>query len=298
MSVQWLAWAFQHAEATGGPRLVLLSLANHADESGVCWPSIDTLAREARLSRRRVEQALRELVRSGVVLRQVNGAPVTGHGGYRPNLYRLVKNPVELSTPQDDLAPAESSPPDGSAPAHSSGPDETGPADSRMSGPDDSSTQARTNRPGKPSIEPSKNRQKNNHSSSSPTTALALVTEISTTPAVDEVTVVFEAWVEATGKRRAKLDTKRRRRIVAALRDYPLDDVVAAVRGWRKSPFHCGENADGRRYNELDLLLRDAQHIEQFRDLELGADAHITPTAKPPKAYNAIQAALERRGSA
>ena len=296
MSVQWLAWAFEHAEATGGQRLVLLSLANHADEAGVCWPSIDTISREARLSRRRVEDALRHLVSSGAVLRQVNGAPVTGHGGHRPNLYRLTKTAARLSTPRDEVAPATSSGPTEQAPDVPSGPDESAPAIRSTSGPDDLTNQARTNRPDKPSVEPSLEPSEPKQ----PSTALAVVSKLSTAVATtDPVEAVFDAWREATGKTgRTKLDPKRRRRIVAALKDYPTDDVLDAVRGWRRSPFHCGDNTDGRKYNELDLLLRDAQHIEQFRDLERGEGSPGVRPAKAPKLFGQIGGGLQRRGSA
>jgi hypothetical protein len=83
----------------------------------------------------------------------------------------------------------------------------------------------------------------------------------------DPIATVFDAWRESTGKHRAKLDDKRLRRIKSALRSYSLADVLDAVRGWQHSPHHRGENEQGTVYNELDLLLRDAAHIEQFRDL-------------------------------
>ena len=86
---------------------------------------------------------------------------------------------------------------------------------------------------------------------------------------VDEVRVVFDAWVEATGKHptRTRLDDKRRRIIRKALNDHPVDDVLDAVVGWQHEPFYCGENDRGRPFNDLGMLLRDAEHVERFRDL-------------------------------
>lgn len=82
-----------------------------------------------------------------------------------------------------------------------------------------------------------------------------------------EVQQVFAAWLEASGKTsRTLLDAKRKRVIVKALSSYPLDEVLAAVRGWRNSTFHNG--TEGKVHNDLGLLLRDAEHIERFRDLE------------------------------
>lgn len=94
------------------------------------------------------------------------------------------------------------------------------------------------------------------------------------------VDVVFNAWVEATGKdkKRTKLDASRRRRIEWALENYPLDDVLDAVRGWRNSSFHAGQNKDGRVYNDLTLLLRDATKLEMFRDCERSGRRATAPT--------------------
>lgn len=88
------------------------------------------------------------------------------------------------------------------------------------------------------------------------------------------VNVVFNTWLASTGKdaTRTKLDARRRGRIEWALKNYPVDEVLEAVCGWRNSPFHCGKNERGIKYNDLTLILRDAQHVEQFRDLERAGD--------------------------
>ena len=85
-----------------------------------------------------------------------------------------------------------------------------------------------------------------------------------------DVQDVFSAWLEVTGRdlNKTKLDSKRASRIVWALKNYPKQDVVDAVRGWRNSKFHSGANERGKVYNDLTLLLRDAQHLEEFRELE------------------------------
>lgn len=86
-----------------------------------------------------------------------------------------------------------------------------------------------------------------------------------------EIRRVFDAWAQSTGRTgRTKLDEKRRKLIAKALRDYPLEEILAAVRGWERSAYHRGENEAGKVYNDLGLLLRDAEHIERFRDLAGG----------------------------
>jgi hypothetical protein len=68
MSVHVMDWVLRHSEEKLGRRLVLLVLADHANTDGTgAWPSVDTIAREARLSRRQTQTCLRELVKSGAI---------------------------------------------------------------------------------------------------------------------------------------------------------------------------------------------------------------------------------------
>lgn len=111
---------------------------------------------------------------------------------------------------------------------------------------------------------------------------------------------VFEAWkasAEKTG--RTVLDAERSRRITAALKDYPLEDVLDAVTGWKHSSFHRGENPEGKVHNDLGLLLRDAKHIERFRDFARVGQAQIRSmdnlpanlrTYETPEEFEACQA--------
>lgn len=79
---------------------------------------------------------------------------------------------------------------------------------------------------------------------------------------------IFEEWLRITGRTsRTRLDPKRQGRIDAAIATYPPDDILDALEGWKYSPHHAGRNDQGQIYNDIELLLRDAAHIEKFRDL-------------------------------
>lgn len=85
--------------------------------------------------------------------------------------------------------------------------------------------------------------------------------------AKDAVQLVFDTWVESAGKKSTtKLSGVRRTKIVNALKEYPLEEVLQAVQGWKNIPHNRGENDQGTVYNDIELLLRDAPHIERFRD--------------------------------
>lgn len=80
---------------------------------------------------------------------------------------------------------------------------------------------------------------------------------------------VFAEWSSVTARgSRTKLDRKRRAVIDKALREYPLADVLDAVRGVRLSPFHMGDNDRKTTYNDLRHILGDAERLERFRDYQ------------------------------
>lgn len=94
---------------------------------------------------------------------------------------------------------------------------------------------------------------------------------------------IFDTWLESTAKdpRRTKLDSQRLTRIRWALANYPEQDVLDAVRGWEHSPFHAGKNDQRKTYNDLTLLLRNAEKVEYFRDLYRQKTPVISEPDKP-----------------
>ena len=58
----------------------------------------------------------------------------------------------------------------------------------------------------------------------------------------------------------------RRALITRRLRDWPLDDLLDAVQGWRHFPHNRGENDRNQPFCDIELVLRDTAHIERFRD--------------------------------
>lgn len=75
MSIQAIAWVLENSEALAAHRLVLLAIANHADASGWnAYPSVPSIAHEARVDRATVFRAIAALEESGeLVVRRVAG---------------------------------------------------------------------------------------------------------------------------------------------------------------------------------------------------------------------------------
>lgn len=63
MSVRALAAVFSYSKAREGARLVMLALADRADDDGYCFPSLTELARKTLLDRRSVTRNLARLVK-------------------------------------------------------------------------------------------------------------------------------------------------------------------------------------------------------------------------------------------
>lgn len=74
-------WAnYQHK---GGRLLLMLALANYANQDGMCWPSVPTLARDARLKERQARTLLQAMHDDGDI------TILTGKGPHGANLYHL-----------------------------------------------------------------------------------------------------------------------------------------------------------------------------------------------------------------
>jgi cytochrome c556 len=78
-----LRYVWDSSRQSGAAFTVLLALADYADDTGVAWPSVEALARKARLSERTTHYALSQLNTSGEIVIE------TGGGRNRPNQYRL-----------------------------------------------------------------------------------------------------------------------------------------------------------------------------------------------------------------
>lgn len=108
MSVQALSWVLEESLAKGGGRLVLLALANHAGTDGSrTFPSVETLAREARMTRSGVQKALRRLEAEGHI--RTTGRTAKGTIMYQILMGASVVGPP-ISKPAGGLPRAEKGP--------------------------------------------------------------------------------------------------------------------------------------------------------------------------------------------
>jgi hypothetical protein len=72
--------------------------------------------------------------------------------------------------------------------------------------------------------------------------------------------------------RKPRLTEERAKIITVAVNQYGATEVKNAVRGCALSPWHMGQNPSGTLYNSIELILRDAEHIERFARLSSSQD--------------------------
>ena len=69
---------------------------------------------------------------------------------------------------------------------------------------------------------------------------------------------------------------------------YSVDDLKLAIDGCHRSPFHMGENDNGRKYNPLELIVRDGSKVQSF--IELAQQEGPVLAQKTSKTIRAAQA--------
>lgn len=117
MSIKVTTAVWKHSRHKDGALLVLLALADFADDQGRAYPSIPTLAQRARLTDRHVSRIVSTLVTSGEVVAEnrIGGRNLSTR-------YRVIINPdAHVSVPEvlnTDAGDRVSEPLEGSKPGH------------------------------------------------------------------------------------------------------------------------------------------------------------------------------------
>lgn len=87
MSVEVTAWAWRQQVGSARGKLLLIKLADSANDDGISWPSVRTLARQTEISKSAVDRNLRELEQRGFVQRLRRAR---SNGSNSSNVYRVL----------------------------------------------------------------------------------------------------------------------------------------------------------------------------------------------------------------
>lgn len=96
----------------------------------------------------------------------------------------------------------------------------------------------------------------------------------------DRVQQVFEHWCSVFNKTTStKLTVKRKNNIFARIKDgYTLEEIKSAIDGCSRSSYHMGQNESATVYDDLELICRSGEKLEQFM-----TNYNNTPTPKQTK---------------
>src|ERR1700734_2922107 len=90
MSIAVMTDVWKHSKASGTGLLVLLALADNANDQGECWPSIAYVARKCRIDTRTTQRQIRGLETLGEVVVIRGAGKASTVGGTRSNKYLIV----------------------------------------------------------------------------------------------------------------------------------------------------------------------------------------------------------------
>jgi hypothetical protein len=93
VSIRLMTEAWKNEQVSGNKLLLLLALCDYANDDGLCYPTVQTLAKKVRVQVRSVQKMLSELRELGLMDRYKSG------GGKYPNIYRVTPTPVPADTP-------------------------------------------------------------------------------------------------------------------------------------------------------------------------------------------------------
>jgi hypothetical protein len=89
MSIRLMAQVWEDTRVDSQAELlVLLALADHARDDGLCWPSMRTIAKKARIEERSAQRNVRRLIEKGLIELVSKGGCIEGHN--TPNHYRVM----------------------------------------------------------------------------------------------------------------------------------------------------------------------------------------------------------------
>jgi len=102
-----LSAVFERSRQRGATRLVLLAIANYADDTGMAFPSVESIAKKAMLSESCVQVAIRKAAGAGELTVSV-GVARAGANRYQLTLPEAIEGgaesaPVQTSAPEPSL---------------------------------------------------------------------------------------------------------------------------------------------------------------------------------------------------
>lgn len=100
------------------------------------------------------------------------------------------------------------------------------------------------------------------------------ISSTSAEPKIDHARILFDHWIQATGRHAGqnRLTTGRRSKVNARRRDgYTPDQLKTAIDGIASSPWHSGDNPGSKRYDTFDFIFRSGENVEKGIEFAAGS---------------------------
>ncbi len=220
---------------TIGPAAVLVYavLAQHADEDGVCWPSVRRVAEMSGMSTSTIRRSLKALTSNSVLAVEVRSDRM----GQSSNIYRLL---ITQEPPYENDRGGLSNLPH--PPVKS-----TSPPCQKRKGPPVKSDRGTIPIEQEPVESDSKNENQRTRKAA---------------PSMS-VSEVWEYYRTKRPKVRVLGDDVEKN-IKARLKKFTVEEICRAIDGNFRSPYHCGQNDRQTEYHELELIVRNDTKVNMF----------------------------------
>ncbi len=106
-------------------------------------------------------------------------------------------------------------------------------------------------------------------------------------PKPDHALDIFTHWKKTMNHPRAAFDDKRKALIRKQLKNYSPEDLINAIDGCAQTPHNMGDNDRSERYDSIELILRDANHIDRFMKNNITPPGGGNKPTRPTKEYDA-----------
>lgn len=254
MSIKVMNAVWEESPSDRGSLLVMLALANAAQDDGVTWIDQESIARKARLTVEHTGWLLKRLSHSGEIQirkaqrgqRRINVYWLT-ISGHEPDYDRMPFTLDEPFTTQDSLGSWKSD----------------DPRSDHVTTQDQASFSGST-----PLVVERKENGK----------GVSQIFETSEDPRA-AVRIVYDHWREVCGKTRSNYDKiapLRKQKIQARLKEFSVEELCRAIDGVARDPW------EGRSLqNDLTIIFRNQEQVDRFIELA-EAPGHVL-TATPVK---------------
>ena len=94
-------------------------------------------------------------------------------------------------------------------------------------------------------------------------------------PTREQIEQVFDYWVATVRPKSPvppRLLDKREVKIRLAIQNYGVETCLRAIDGVLLSPWHMGKNPRQKKYDDIELILRNATQIEKFATIAIEAE--------------------------